>query len=179
MNLKIDDLDIDSSFDKIATELLTSTSLYVNDKEIQITEIEFYYFHEGIQEDNYTHEHKRNEGEWRFHSQGLDITFKGNSKQDGGILIRGIKVGNDYINGPRKIIQKVFEHFTKVTDNNVLTLRSTAKRKLEIIKTYRHLPNKVQYPEYHDRYYRYLVCMDNLNIPESMKNRIKENSIIL
>ncbi len=179
MDLKIDNDNIEKSFDRIASDLLTKMTLFVNDKEFQITEIEFYYFHEDHHKDNYTHIHERNEEEWRFHNQGLDITFMGNEKQDGGILIRGIKVEDKYINGPRNIIKKIFETFNKVTDSNIIILKKTVDRPNNIIKTFRHLPNKVQDPLFHNKYYRYLVNLDDLDIPNSIKNKIKENSITI
>lgn len=179
MDFIIDNNDIEKSFDTIAKKLLTTYALYVNDKELRITEIEFYYYHDDYHKDMYTHEHMRKAGEWRFHNQGLDITFEGNEKMDGGILIRGVLVANEYINGPRNIIGEIFKHFNKVTDTNTLILRSAIERPMEIIKTFRHLPNKITDPEFHDKYYRYLVNLDSLKIPESIKADIREKSKVL
>nr|NQU91311.1 hypothetical protein [Bacteroidota bacterium] len=121
MDWTIDPRNVESSFNRIAKELLTSYALYANAKEFRITEIEFYFYHPE-HPDNYTHPHKRKKGEWRFHNQGLDITLSGNETQDGGILIRGIK--NDrYVNGPRKIIYYLFQHFDNVESSNSLELK--------------------------------------------------------
>lgn len=179
MNLKIDINNVERSFDRIANDLLTSSILLVNRKEFQFTEIEFYFFHEDEHQDNYTHKHTRGEGEWRFHNQGMDITIQSDDKQDGGILIRGIKVDGKYINGPRKIIQEIFRNYSKVTDHNTLTLISTDKNSVEIIKTFRHLPNKNKYKDFHDKKYRYLVDLDNLEITNSTKEKIKTSSITI
>ena len=98
MTLGIDDTKIEESFDKIATQLLLGYILKVNDWEMEITEIEFYFFRYGDHEDKYTHKHSMDEGMWRYHKQGLDITLQWSKEQDGGILIRGVKDGDNYIN---------------------------------------------------------------------------------
>lgn len=179
MNLNIDNKNIEKSFDRIATEILNKKILLVNDYEFILTEIEFYYFFNKVHEDNYTHEHKRDAGEWRFHNQGIDITFQWTDESDGGILIRGLKIENEYVNGPRKIIQKIFENFDKVTAENRLQLLDSKNRNSRIIRTFRHLPNKHQVPEYHNKHYRYLTNLENLDISNSMKEMIKINSAIL
>ncbi len=106
----------------------------------------------------------------------FDITFQVTDESDGGILIRGVKVGKDYVNGPRKIITKIFEVFGKVTSENKLQLVDSENRNKEIIKTFRHLPNKVTYPEFHDKYYRYITYLDDVDITESQKDLIREKS---
>jgi hypothetical protein len=179
IDFKIDNSEIEKSFDRIAIDLLTKSHLIVNDKKFRITEIEFYYFHEDYHQDNYTHEHKRHEGEWRFHNQGLDITFASDSKSDGGILIRGIVFNDVYVNGPRNIISKIFEEFGKVNDNNCLKLSPSDAKQLEIIKTFRHLPNKQVDDLYLHKYYRYLSDLDFLKIPENIKEMIKMKFIKL
>jgi hypothetical protein len=178
MNLNIDNGNIEGTFDRIATDLLLEKALFVNGKEIRFTEIEFYFF-DPIHQDTYTHEHTRNVGEWRFHSQGLDITFQGNKTTDGGILIRGILVDNEYINGPRKVVGKIFELFGKVTESGTIILSDSSIRKEEIIKTFRHLPNKENDPNFQFRPYRYLTDLDICQIPKSIKEQIKKRSIKL
>ena len=119
MNLDIDNADIEKSFDRIAKDILLNKSLYMNDIEFRFTEIEFYYIHKDNHPDNYTHQLKRDKGEWRFHNQGFDITFDGNNDiSDGGILIRGISIKDEYVNGPIKVLKKylnVLEKLLKVT----------------------------------------------------------------
>lgn len=176
MNLEINNEKIEESFDRIAEEILTSKAIYVNDIEFRFTEIEFYYFHEKYHPDNYTHEHLRKPGEWRFHNQGLDITFRGDEKSDGGILIRGVLVDGEYINGPRKIVAKIFESFDEITKNNSFTLKNIPKQTVEILKTFRHLPSKNIEKDYHRKPYRYLIDIDNLSISSSIKEAIKRES---
>jgi len=173
MDFQIDNQNIANSFDSIADYLLTGSVLLVNESELELTEIEFYYFYDKIHEDNYTHSHKRILGEWRFHNQGLDITLQGTDIQDGGVLIRGVKIKDEYINGPIRVVQKIFELFGSVTNCNKIMLKPTKKRKKEIIKTFRHLPNKITYSDFHFKPYRYLIDFDDLSIPSNEKDLIR------
>lgn len=177
MNLEINNNEIENSFDKIAKDLMTNYALFVNDTELRFTEIEFYYFCEEIHEDNYTHEHSRNAGEWRFHNQGFDLTFKSDEKSDGGILIRGISLSGKNVNGPRKVLEKIFESFGKAFDNNCIVLKKASVREIDIYKTFRHLPNKDVNENFHKKPYRYLTDLENLDIPNSLKLLIRQNLI--
>lgn len=172
MNLEIDNNDIEGSFDRIAKEILTQKALFVNEKVFRFTEIEFYYYYEGIHNDDYTHEHRRKTGEWRSHNQGLDITFEGNDISDGGILIRGVLVNGKYINGPLLSIRAIFEAFNKVTNITSFVLNDSEKRNVVVIKTFRHLPNKILHEEFHNRLYRYISD----DIPEKTKKLMLNNS---
>ncbi|MDU1903853.1 MAG: hypothetical protein E6772_03640 [Dysgonomonas sp.] len=180
IDLNIDNELIEPSFDRIAKELLTEKALFVNDKIIRFTEIEFYYFHADLHADIYTHAHERNAGEWRFHNQGIDITLQHTEGlSDGGILIRGILIDGKYINGPRKVLTSIFKEFGKVTASTSVVLRNAEKRKYPIIKTFRHLPNKIVNKDYHGKFYRYLIELDSLIIPPKVKEEIRKNSIEL
>ncbi|MCF6367094.1 MAG: hypothetical protein L3J35_12965 [Bacteroidales bacterium] len=183
MDYSIDNKDVEKSFDRIALELLRKSLLIVNDIQFEITEIEFYYFHEKYHPDKYTHEHDREVGEWRFHNQGIDITLQSGQGYDGGILLRGLKQVNSigekekkYINGPRKILMRVFEKFGKVYDENVLKIDNRNEDDYEIIKTFRHLPNKIHHKDFHNKYYRYLTDLGELDISKSIKTEIKQKS---
>lgn len=114
------------SFERISKELLNNYSIKVNDSTFLFTEIEFYYFYKVIHEDENTHEHEFKAGRWRCHNVGLDITFESILPDvcDGGILIRGIKqveplTDKPYVNGPRRVICKIFDHL-----NDVLTVNA-------------------------------------------------------
>lgn len=184
ISLEINNNSIEQSFDRIAKQILLEKALYVNDKVFRITEIEFYYFYEKLHEDNYTHKHNRAVGEWRFHNQGIDITFGCNNKSDGGILIRGIlnddALPNEkYVNGPRKILMSIFEAFGRVDDKTTFVLKDGEKRNVSIIKTFRHLPNKIECSEYHNKHYRYLVDLESLKISQSIKDAIIKNYQVL
>ncbi len=174
MNLNINKNDVEGSFDRIAKELLLGYAITINGKEFHLTEIEFYFYHPNHQ-DNYTHKHRLQEGMWRMHNQGLDITLQGNKEQDGGILIRGIK-NEKYINGPRRIVWTLFEHFGQIEKPNIIQLTKTPRLNKRIIKTFRHLPNKKIHPGFHKKHYRYLVDLDELQMSDSEKVKIRIES---
>jgi hypothetical protein len=185
MKFDIDDTQIDESFDAIAKELINEHVLLVNDQEFNITEIEFYYFNTG-HEDIYTHRHLRRAGEWRIHNQGIDITLEGNNDKDGGILIRGLKynkVGSDglakvtYINGPIKALGALFESMGSVVNSSSILLSKKNPANNKIIKTFRHIPNKIQNKDFHFKKYRYLTDLEHLDISNPIKNQIKNDCI--
>ena len=176
MNLEINNNNIEESFDRIAKEILTQKALFVNEKVFRFTEIEFYYYYEGIHNDEYTHKHKRKVGEWRLHNQGIDITFEGTDISDGGILVRGVLINGKYINGPLLTIRAIFEAFEKVTNITSFVLNDSETRNVDIIKTFRHLPNKIVHEEFHNKLYRYISD----DIPENTKIlMLNESSYII
>jgi len=179
MDFHIDDNNIPKSFDNLARQLLLEHVISVNQTDIEMTEIEFYYFKEGIHEDNYTHPHKRPPGHWRLHKQGIDITFEGTVDQDGGILIRGIKYEDRYINGPLKTLAYFMESMQNVFHQNHLCLRAKSLTETNIIKTHRHLPNKIQYKDFHLKKYRYLKSLEKLDLTRQSKEGIQANSLII
>lgn len=179
MNFCIDDNNIEQSFDLIAKELLNEHVLRVNDHEFEFTEIEFYYYKEGVHKDMYTHKHLRKAGEWRSHNQGLDITLEGNAEQDGGILIRGLKHGEKYINGPIKALGLIFESMGSVQNTSSMVLTGKNLGDKHIIKTFRHIPNKIQDKEYHFKKYRYITDLEQVDISIPIMNQIKNDSIEL
>jgi hypothetical protein len=176
MNLEINNLKIENSFDRIAEDLLKNYALLVNNTEFRFTEIEFYYYSEN-HPDEYTHRHRRNAGEWRFHNQGLDLTFKGDEKSDGGILIRGLLSGSNYVNGSRKVLGEIFESFGNAFDSTTFILKQTTLRGIDIYKVFRHLPNKNIDEKFHKKRYRYITDIENLEIPASEKALMKHDMI--
>ncbi|KAG0296555.1 hypothetical protein BGZ96_009134 [Linnemannia gamsii] len=113
-------------FDKIATYLMNSVAMVINDKHhYRLVEIEFY-FNGGKHPDVFTHSNKDQKtcGEWYFHKmngsykggsyKGLDITFGRHDTCFGGILIRGIQLSNDptatIIEGPCLVVDQVLKH---------------------------------------------------------------------
>jgi hypothetical protein len=186
IDLTIDNARIEQSFDQIATELIRNHALVVNGLAFRFTEIEFYYYHEPGHEDTYTHAHQRPAGEWRFHSQGFDLTLEGDeATKDGGILIRGLwaqgsekdEASAYYVNGPRKVLMKIFEAFGSAFEPGCIQLKEAAEWDVEVYKVFRHIPNKKTNEEYHSRPYRYLVNLDSLDIPNGLKKRIKPEMI--
>ena len=180
MDFSIDEDRIENSFDYIAKELLLNHVIKVNNASCEITEIEFYYFNERKHPDYYTHDHNRRKGEWRLHKQGLDITFDGTKKGiDGGVLIRGLRIQEKYVNGPIRCLREIFKLMGSVQEKNYLQIVKEPLEKAEIIKTTRHLPNKVRYEDYHSKEYRYIKNLEQLSITSKEKESIRLNCSIL
>jgi hypothetical protein len=179
MDFQIDLKNIEKSFDLLAKQLLLNHALEINNRLIEITEIEFYFFKEGIHEDKYTHLHDRNAGEWRLHNQGIDITFQSTNDQDGGILIRGIKHDGEYTNGPLKTLNIIFKNFGNVESTATLRIVEIPPLEKKILKTFRHLPNKIEYPDFHNSYYRYLIDLDFLKLDKKSKEMIIQSHTII
>ena len=172
---------IEKSFNRIAKELLLRKQILVNGTGANITEIEFYYFKGKIHEDLYTHQHDRNAGEWRYHRSGIDITFQASdeAQTDGGILIRGIEVNGEYINGPIKSLRRLFELMGKANTTTNIQLLEKEETNKRIIKTFRHLPNKIRFENFHTLKYRYLVDIEKVDISSKIKDKIRRESEIL
>lgn len=172
MNFTIDDSNIEQSFNTIARELINETILIVNDKVFEFTEIEFYYFKKGVHEDIYVQKNKRKAGEWRVHSQGLEITLEATEDQYGSILIRGLKYESTYINGPMKALGLLFENMDPVCNPSTLMLKPQSPGEKRIIRTFRHITTKIQDKNYHYKKYRYIADLDLLEISNPIKNQI-------
>ena len=137
MKFKINESNIDSEFTRIAELLLWEYELVVNNEKFNFTEIEFYYYSKNHQ-DAFTHKHKEDAGNWRFHNQGFDITLKGETGF-GGILIRGVESKGTFINGPRRVLFEIMSHLNPVSElNNIIGLEQKKETKSKIFKTFRH-----------------------------------------
>lgn len=162
---------------------------------LRITEIEFYFWSDEHQ-DNTTHEHEQDAGEWRMHNQGLDITFEalGDNTigQFGGILIRGIYVAGEgdekkkHINGPRKVLFKIFELMGKVEAQNILQLvPGHFKTPREIHTTMRHglktgvISGYEITDDFIKKPYRYFTDKGKLSYPESHWKGLEINELAL
>jgi hypothetical protein len=177
MKFEISINSIPDSFDRIAKELLLEHVILVNSIDFEITEIEFYFFNEEHHPDKYTHPHKMQAGMWRLHKQGIDITFDGTKKgEDGGILIRGLKLNDRYVNGPIKCLAWIFESMGNVQNENHIILKPKHLVDSKITKTFRHLPNKIQHKDFHQKKYRYIKDFDKVDLPQKIKNEIREAS---
>lgn len=175
---------IQSSFDRIAKEIISDWQLKIDNELFSFTEIEFYFFCEAVHEDNSTHEHNYNEGLWRLHSQGIDITFQSTDISDGGILIRGLKSKKGYINGPRRILETIFKIFSSVTtiQHQFGLVCESSASPCAIFKTTRHGLSKSEQNTFNDypyRYYTDLANWDNKHVSQSEKAKIVLNSTML
>ena len=103
-------------FYKTSKDIMNNYILQIDNLEIELKELEFYFFDCEKHEDLYVHLDllQKESSEYLYvHKKaqrrgGIDLTF-GNKFFFGGILIRGIKDGDAFISGPAK----VREHISK------------------------------------------------------------------
>ena len=180
---------ITQSFDRIAKDVIENWQLNLQGVLYSFTEIEFYYFDRASHPDKYSHKHSYMIGKWRFHLQGLDISL-GYEKEDGtedfcsygGILLRGLKSKNEYINGPKRILAHIFKALDSVeVIHKEFGLVQKRNPKVQINKSVRKGLSE-RYPDYNTRKYRYFHSSElwNVNhVPPSEKKEILQNSIKL
>ncbi|KAG0348575.1 hypothetical protein BG005_011426 [Podila minutissima] len=150
--------DFHGHFDKIATYLMNSVAMVVNDKHYyRLVEIEFY-LNGGKHPDVFTHSDKDQKtcGEWYFHKmngsykggsyKGLDITFGRHDTCFGGILIRGIQLSNDptaiIIEGPCLVVDQVLKHTNSKMIINLVDNASFSKSIFSETSLLRIVPTK-------------------------------------
>lgn len=180
---------ITQSFDRIAKDLMENWKLNLQGTLYSFTEIEFYYFDRGSHPDKYSHKHNYMIGKWRFHLQGLDISL-GYQKEEGteefssygGILLRGIKSGSEYINGPKRILAHIFKALDSVEDiRKEFGMVEDRNSKAQIFKSIRKGLSE-RYPDYNTQKYRYFHSIESWNmnhVPLSEKKGIVQNSVKL
>jgi hypothetical protein len=103
---------------------------------------------------------------------------------DGGILIRGIRCDQRYINGPRRVVQEIFKHFGQITSlkHEFGFIPKSEDINETIYKTKRHGLSSKQANDFKDHYYRYYTSIDSWSrkhISLSEMEKIKENSSTL
>ncbi len=156
-----DEIDVFGEFQVIAEIVLNNCFLQVspcgflptkeNSTNLQICEIEFYYKTptgaRSIHPDPFVHSdkdqlthtcfyfHRQNGGKYKGGTfKGLDITCGDEKQIFGGILIRSIICGNEMIEGPCKVVDKILE----------LTKAGTIE---QLTKQYNNLPPPVNQPD--------------------------------
>ena len=190
---------LEDIFKVTAKRILNEKILKIEDIEIELTEIEFYFYEDKIHNDpfvhqddllrdtrNYIYVHKK-----AWQRGGAGITF-GDGKSLGSILIRGIKHKNSFFAGSA-IVKK---HLASLIDINItqhkalqdyfqkhqkeISLVSSAKRDFKIYSSYRIGLNRDNSKEYADAKYRF-ARKDYLDAPKdenfksyaNLKNRAK------
>lgn len=109
---------LECKFEEIAQKLFNEYSLKKTVNEVDIiydfTEIEFYFYNNNLN-DKCVHSHSFQEGVFRVHYSGVDITFNSVKNECyGGILIRGVKNTNinsekdKYTWGPLRVLCELF-----------------------------------------------------------------------
>ena len=180
MKFHIDLIRVDHSFEKIACELLRNYIIKIDDKEFFLTEIEFYYFNNN-HADYSTHKHNIPPAHWRCHSQGLDISLGFDKEWDGGILLRGISSNGEYINGPRRVLFKIFELFGSVliTEHRFGLVYKKNAFSGSIKKCFRHGLGKSA-AGFTDKHYRFYHSVDNWkHLSKKDRNFIQASSLEL
>lgn len=109
-----------SEFYSIATEILTSYCLVIDDKPHNIVEIEFY-LNAGNHEDMFTHKHEGYcTGQFRLHGAGIDIALgEEHAKGHGGILLRSISVDDEILEGPWKVAEYLVKHMGNIGGTSI------------------------------------------------------------
>lgn len=97
-------------FGEIADLLMNKCVISKGEVNYEIVEIEFYLFTPDHQ-DVITYPRKTEAGQWYFHQSGVDLAFKSNEHQFGGILIRGLRKISDkrQILGPLKCVDELWD----------------------------------------------------------------------
>lgn len=118
-------------FTEIAKLLFQEYQIKKGKEIYEFSEIEFYYYTKG-HEDVITYPRTIDAGKWFFHSSGVDLSFKSDSKSYGGILIKSIKHGNETTDGPLKsswILFDLFDAFEIKSDEYPLIVRKEKTKK--------------------------------------------------
>lgn len=154
---------LEKHFDRVADMILNKVLLKVDKCLFRFTEIEFYFFREGLHEDPYIHKDDLQlmTGQWYFHGSGIDITF-GDGINHGGILIRGIRNinGNEnkFISGPLNVVKELFRSMgnIKIKDHVFCIDEAYDLKEERIVKAPRvGLGENAE--EFRDKFYRYLI----------------------
>jgi hypothetical protein len=106
--------------------------------------------------------------------------------KDGGILIRGLYAPSSesdeasaaYVNGPRKVLMKIFETLGSAFEPGCIQLKEAAVWDVDAYKVFRHIPNK-EPKKYHKSPYRSVVNVEKLDIPKGLKDKIKAGMVKL
>lgn len=140
---KVDSVDFEASFTKIAFDLFNHYIIQVNDTFYRLLEIEFYYKDEHNHNDTYTHGHKyqKRSSYWYFHPSGIDITI-GNENAAGGILLRSIEKlspeppdkREKYFFGPHKVLTELTSglHSCFSSEPNTFSLIPAKESKMQV-----------------------------------------------
>jgi len=183
-----------------ANKLINDYVLQIGDIEIELKELEFYFYDKDKHPDEYTHRDERQTriGELYVHRKanntgGIDITF-GNGKYYGGILIRGIKIDNEFVYGPAKVRQKIiqklnldnkisYETLQKELENRILKITLKDKNKKEereSLYIYSREGLNNEFNKYTHALYRFIdkqYFLKNNNYNEKIKNKQKIRAV--
>lgn len=105
--------ELEKEFARIAGALINDFAIRKADKLYRFVEIEFYHSMADRSEgcDGVTYPRVGDALQYFFHKSGMDLTFLSDAERYGGILIRAIRCGDEFINGPYKVVDKLFDQF--------------------------------------------------------------------
>lgn len=108
-----DSQNIEKLFAVIADALLNNFVIKRGEKEFRFVEIEFY--HNKTDDEGKKITYKRGYAkacDFFFHDYGVDLCFESNPDSYGGILIRSMECNGEFINGPVKVTDQLFDKFS-------------------------------------------------------------------
>ena len=100
--------ELENRFKDLAQLLFQEYHIQKGNEIYDFHEIEFYYYTNGHR-DAITYPRITEAGKWFFHQSGVDLTFKSDSENYGGILIKSLKHGDEIISGPLKCTWILFD----------------------------------------------------------------------
>lgn len=104
---------LENAFTEIADALLNNFAIKRGEKEYRFVEIEFY--HNRTDDDGKKITYKRGFAkscDFFFHDYGVDLCFESTPDSYGGILIRSIECDGEFINGPVRVTDRLFDKFS-------------------------------------------------------------------
>jgi len=105
--------DFEKKFNELADALLNDFAIRRGEKDYRFVEIEFY--HNGTDDEGKKITYKRGFAkscDFFFHDYGVDLCFESTPDSYGGILIRAIECNGEFINGPVRVTDRLFDKFS-------------------------------------------------------------------
>lgn len=121
--MKLNGLDtkesIEARFPELADALINNFGIQKGDKIFRFVETEFYHNLTDVEVINgkvkkITYKRETESCDFFFHNYGVDLAFESDGKRYGGVLIRAMKCGDEFINGPGRVADRLFDKFSAV-----------------------------------------------------------------
>lgn len=107
--------DIEKLFPVLADALLNNFVIRRGDKDYRFVEIEFYHNKTDDEGKNITYKRGYAKScDFFFHDYGVDLCFESNPDSYGGILIRSMECDGEFINGPVRVTDRLFDKFSSL-----------------------------------------------------------------
>lgn len=109
--------ELEKAFELIADALLNNYGIRRGDKTYRFVEIEFYHNLTDDVGKNITYKRGYAEScDFFFHNYGVDLCFESTPESYGGILIRSVECNGEFINGPVKVTDVLFDKFSSIRE---------------------------------------------------------------